>query len=219
MTTLDRADLLAICARCGGAELYSGNDGSIVRLENELHTDITDGTRLCALLDELNIRSAEICTVKSRDAADALKKRFGFRGEQPCSQWVYTAKEPPRQIQGVDIRILRAEDIELAASHYHNEVEYFRYCVEHECIWGLYEGESLAGFIGLHEQGSMGMLEILPAFRRRGYGYALEARLIALHLERGWLPYCHVVEGNNASLALQAKLGLQCAETPTIWVY
>lgn len=219
MTILDRADLDAICTRCGGTALYSGEEGTIVRLENELHTDILDGERLCAVLDELDIHSAEICTAKSRSAADALKARFGFTGEQPCSQWVYTAKEAPQQTPNVDIRILRAEDVELAASHYHNEVEYFRYCVEHEWIWGLYEGKALAGFIGLHEQGSMGMLEILPEFRRKGYGYALEAHLIAVHLQRGWLPYCHVVEGNTASLALQAKLGMQCAETPTIWIY
>lgn len=219
MTILDRADLMAICTRCGGTELYSGSEGTVVRMGNELHTDILDGTRLSAVLDALNIHEADVCTAKSREAADVLKARFGFRGEQPCSQWVYTAKEPPRQAEGVDIRLLRMQDVELAASHYHNEVEYFRYCVEHECIWGLYESEKLAGFIGLHEQGSMGMLEILPEFRRKGYGYALEAYLLTVHLQRGWLPYCHVVEGNNASLGLQAKLGLQCAETPTIWVY
>lgn len=47
------------------------------------------------------------------------------------------------------------------------------------------------------------MLEVVPEFRRRGIAQALEAALIRLHLERGWLPYCFVAPDNGA-LALAA---------------
>ena len=58
----------------------------------------------------------------------------------------------------------------------------------------------------------MGMLEVLPQFRRRGLAEVLEAALIAQQLERGRFPYCHVRHGNAASEALQKKLGLTFKE-------
>lgn len=69
-----------------------------------------------------------------------------------------------------------------------------------------------------HDDGSMGMLEILPPFRRRGYAAQLEAFLIAAALSDGRTPYCHVVDGNEASLRLQQKMGLICTRLPAIWV-
>ena len=65
----------------------------------------------------------------------------------------------------------------------------------------------------------MGMLEVVPEFRRRGIAQALEAALIRLHLERGWLPYCFVAPDNVPSLSLQAKLGLTNIHIPAIWLF
>lgn len=221
MTSIEQADLIAMCTRIRdrAETLYRGEEGLVLQLGNELHTDVLDGERLCEILDEVGVSAAELCSVKSRSAAAALKRRFGFTGEQSCTQWVYPHREPPKVDGTFDIRPLLRKDVELAASHYHNEVDFFRRCVAEKRIWGLYENGVLAGFIGMHDQGSMGMLEVLPEFRRKGYGCALEAYLIELHLRRGWVPYCHVVDGNEASLALQRHLGLSCAAAPAIWVY
>ena len=218
---LNRADLFAMHQRHLAETLYEGPEGSVLWQEGAVYSDITDGKRLCEILDTLPLQHIEVCAVKSRSAADAMKARCGFAGDNPCSQWVYTLPTPPED-GGFDIRILEREDVPLAAAHYHmidDPLNYFYQCIEREWIWGLYDEGQLAGFIGLHPEGSMGMLEILPEFRRKGYGYALEAHLIGVHLQRGWTPYCHVVDGNTASLALQAKLGLEKADLPAIWVY
>lgn len=55
-------------------------------------------------------------------------------------------------------------------------------------LWGLFEDGQLAAFIGVHHEGSMGILEVLPEYRRRGLAMALEGWLIRWHLERGWTP-------------------------------
>ena len=83
---------------------------------------------------------------------------------------------------------------------------------------GVDQPDALAGFAGFHDDSSMGMLEILPPFRRRGYAAQLEAFLIAAALKEGRTPYCHVVDGNEASLHLQRKMGLTCTRLPAIWV-
>lgn len=38
---------------------------------------------------------------------------------------------------------------------------------------GAYLHEELVGFIGVHDTGSMGMLEVLPQVRRHGIGFTL----------------------------------------------
>ena len=218
---INRADLFAMRQRHLAEPLYEGPEGSVLWQEGAVYSDILDGAQLRAALAPLHLQSIGVCAVKSRSAAEAAKELFGFSNENPCTQWVYTLLTPPDD-GGFDIRILERKDVPLAAAHYHmidDPLDYFYECIEREWIWGLYDAGQLAGFIGMHEEGSMGMLEILPEFRRKGYGYALEAHLIGVHLQRGWTPYCHVVDGNTASLALQTKLGLTQATLPAIWVY
>lgn len=221
MIDVNRADLFALRQRQLAEPLYEGPEGSVLVQEGAFYSDILDGDRLDTVLASLNLKSIRVCAVKSRAAAETAKRRFGFTDENPCSQWAYTLPTAPSD-GGCDIRILERRDVALAASHYHmidDAAGYFNECIDREWIWGLYENDRLAGFIGLHPEGSMGMLEILPEFRRKHYGYALEAHLIGVHLQRGWVPYCHVVDGNTASLSLQAKLGLTKAELPAIWVF
>lgn len=68
---------------------------------------------------------------------------------------------------------------------------------------------ALVGFIGEHEEASMGMLEVVPAARRRGYAAALERALVNELREAGRTPFCHVAPDNEASRGLQRKLGLR----------
>lgn len=86
-------------------------------------------------------------------------------------------------------------------------------------VWGGYDARGdLVGFIGEHDEGSMGMLEVFPAYRRRGYARALEAALMnALHAA-GRTPYCHVDPANRASIALQRTLGLTRVGSTQCWL-
>ena len=72
---------------------------------------------------------------------------------------------------------------------------------------GYLDGE-LVGFIGMHAEGSMGMLEVFPGWRRRGVALALEAAKIASGLAAGHVPWAQVFPENRASIALQHRLGM-----------
>lgn len=220
--TIDNADIRELVLHEGGAVLYDGAEGVIAAQPNgTVLSDITDGDALCARLDALGLHEPEQFAVKSKSAADALKKHYGLEGEMPCTQWVYCKAQPPVW-DASDIRPLTPELAPVAAAHYHlvdNSTEYIRKCIDGGRMWGLFEEGRLAGFIGLHNEGSMGMLEVFPEYRRKGYGQRLEAFLIDWHLRQGRQPYCHVVDGNEASVRLQTKLGLTKADLPAIWVY
>ena len=219
---LNTVDMTQLLHRELGVRLYEGCEGSILR-QGELGsvlTDITSGKRLLKLLKELKIPQITQLAVKSEDAFEALKQAYGFSERCPCSQWVYTAKEPPEQVS-CDIRPLGLEHTEQVVQHYHlvaDPLSYIRNRIVLGQMWGLFEGDKLAGFIGTHDEGAIGLLEIFPDYRRRGYGYALEAWLIAHELAQGFVPYCHVVEGNIVSEALQQKLGMVRADLPVLWI-
>ena len=219
-STIDIDELLR---RGGGRLLYNGPEGRIAQHgEDLILSDITSGKALCDCLAFLSLPREPAFCVKSQDAADAVQERFHLHGRRtPCAQWVYRKDTAPG-FGGADIRPLAEADIPLAAPHYHlahNSAAYLKKRADAGELWGIYEYGRLAGFMGLHGEGSLGILAILPEYRRKGLASALEAWVIDWHLRRGWVPYGHVIEGNKASAALQQRLGLTKAELPAIWVF
>ncbi len=54
-------------------------------------------------------------------------------------------------------------------------------------MFGLRDKGQLFAFIGLHDDHAMGMLEVMPDYRRQGWGERLERALIAKLLKMGEL--------------------------------
>ena len=218
----NNVDITQLLDRGLGSLLYDGPEGTIVRRgeKGSILTDIPLGRQLMPILRELQLEKPLQFAVKSADAFEALRLEYGLQESCPCSQWIYLSEEAPAQVD-CDIRPLEQCHGPVVASLYHLVEDSLSYVTERiACgeLWGLFEEGNLAGFIGAHDEGAIGMLEILPAYRRKGYGYALEAWLIAHQLRQGWIPYCHVVEGNEASIRLQKKLGMEQTSLPALWI-
>lgn len=77
----------------------------------------------------------------------------------------------------------------------------------------------LAGFIGRHGDGSMGMLTVLDGYRRRGIGEELERDMMSLVMLEGRVPICDVYADNAPSIALQKKLGFTAGRAYTFWTH
>ena len=67
-------------------------------------------------------------------------------------------------------------------------------------------------------EGSVGMLEVLPEYRRQGAATALMAAMVNFCLERGCVPFSQIFAGNEASLGLHRKMGFSIAQRPMYWV-
>ena len=135
---------------------------------------------------------------------------------------VYDLPEPPPQ-RGPepDIRPLDPGWLDQVSPHYYNDSNrayLSRIMAKGELFGALSDGE-LAGFIGCHEEGTYGILEVLPSFRRRGVGYALERHIIGWLLEQGRRPYCQIAVDNKASISLQDRLGLRLSQKPVYWLF
>lgn len=150
--------------------------------------------------------------------ADAIRDALDLEDER-CWQAVYPSRSPlPVE---ADIRPLGVEYLEPVAEHYslfHNP-DYIRDRLERGLMSGAFVDGRLAGFIGEHEEGSMGLLEVFPEYRRRGLGLALESFEINRFLSEGRVPYDQVIVGNEKSLGLQRKLGMVISEDTISWLH
>ena len=147
-----------------------------------------------------------------------LCKALGMEPWMRCRQAVYPGDTAPA-FESADIRLLTEEHLDFLLVNYRQEdSEYLAWLLERRALFGLFREARLAGFIGKHAEGSMGLLEVLPEYRRQGLARTLESFLIDRELRQGNLPYCQVFRDNAASLALQKKLGLQLAEGLVIWL-
>lgn len=147
---------------------------------------------------------------------ELLQRRYGFEAEQVCYQACYTRKEPLR-VPCRNIRPLTDSDLPYVVSHCQEyEEAYLQQRIRAGTMFGIYteREELLSGFIGLHEEGDMGMLYVEREHRRQGLAVSLESWLINEQLKRGEIPYCQIEEGNDAVVGLQKKLGLYLCQEP-----
>ncbi len=135
-----------------------------------------------------------------------------------CSQYLYTAKVT-LPVRYKEIRILTEADIAYVAAHYEQgDEDYIAERIQAGAMYGAFSEGRQIGFIGIHDEGSMGMLYVEEAFRRQGVGASLEAYCVNRCLEKGWIPYGQVMEGNVCSEHLQEKLGLYRAAKNIYWL-
>ena len=94
-----------------------------------------------------------------------------------------------------------------------------RMIIERQTLWIARMDEIPVGIIGCHLEGSMGLLVVLPEYRRKGYALQMESFLISTLQERGCYCFGQVVKGNHASEALQVKAGMQMDDQLQYWLY
>ena len=159
-------------------------------------------------------------------AADFLMTDGGFTEKKLCSQWVYDGAAFDLEAlldscdidENVSFNRLTSFHVDRVASLTGESIRYIENRIRQGALFGLYTGHTLAGFVGMHEAGSIGMVHILARFRGHGLGKLLEAFAINLQLENGCIPFLHVIAGNDVSEKLQSSLGLTRCEKPAVWL-
>jgi len=73
------------------------------------------------------------------------------------------------------------------------------------------------GFIGTHNSGSIGILEVLEAYRRKGIGELLTKTMLNERIKTGMLAFAEVYPDNEKSLSLANKLHLQRSQGMIYW--
>ena len=140
-----------------------------------------------------------------------------------CYQSVYTKKSPLTiENSNIEIRILNEEYAEYVFNNYSSkdtiDIEYIRDRINTNTMLGAFIDENLVGFIGTHEEGSIGILEVLPYYRNRGIGECLQKYATNLALSQDRIPYGQIKINNLNSIRLQERLGFEISEDIVYWL-
>ena len=135
-------------------------------------------------------------------------------------QSVYTAGEPLALANpSLVIRLLNEAYLDLLARHYTFVSEdYIAERLGAGAMWGGFLEGELAGTIGIHTEGSLGLLRTLPVYRRGQVASTLVAYLVNQYLANGLLPFGQVEPKNKASIALQEQLGFTLSRKKLYWL-
>lgn len=161
----------------------------------------------------------DFITVHEELYRDELKKRFGYDQLNPCWQMAWLRPAPlPLPDSAAGIRRLDHSHLPTVLANYSlTDEEYLSRLIEQGELFGAFEGNTLMAFAGRHAEGSIGLLEVLPQYRRRRLATLLQSYLINLELSRGHIPYGQVFDGNEPSLALQRSLGMAQSTGQLYW--
>ncbi len=171
---------------------------------------------------------ATMLSLQQTEWIELIEPRFRPRCVEVYHNVWYAEQEIELPDTGAEVRTVTAEDAPALAQYYHlpgtpvdnpaETAEYLRQRAAEGVLFGVYFDGVLAGFVGTHDEGSIGILTVAPAFRRRGLGTYLERLAIQKALERGHIPFGQVTPGNAASLALQRSLGMTVSRERICWM-
>lgn len=121
---------------------------------------------------------------------------------------------------GLIIRPVTSEHEALILEHYKgvDEPEYVKRRLRQGQLIGAFRCGQLAGFAGVHDEGSLGFLTVLPGYRRQHIGQALLVYLINRGIDQEETPYGQCKVDNAAALALVRSVGMYSAKTPVYWM-
>ena len=217
------ADMLQ-CRNAGGLVLYETETALLLqgRISKILYSAAADNQAGKEIVEHLP-KQFGILVAHDTYTDPWLKSMRKLESELEC---VYVEDVPPAVAlpEGFVINRLDASHTQKIIALYRHSMEslaneqYIGECLQDGMYGAFYKGE-LCGFIGVHEQESIGILEVHPKWRRKGLAVALEQVMIGKQLERGRLPYGEIVKDNTASIRLQKKAGMITDEKLTYWYF
>lgn len=211
--------LMELLRRGNGEIIYTGEDGVLLHdRESGAYAMTAEDAEAEQRLLRLVPKQAFLFVTAWEETAHAIEQRFGLTIQHHCYQASYTRREP-LPVRHRDIRLLDMEALPYLLERYpHGDEDYMRGRLCQKVMFGLFVENEPAGFIGQHDDGSMGLLFVEPKFRGMGAAFSLEAFFINRTKAMGHIPYCHVDTDNEASLRLQERLGMNLSKGCVWWV-
>lgn len=214
------------CIKRGSAEIMLVSDKGVLLYDNiskvymmnafDMETVKEMADKIPQDADTINIHQQEYCGL--------LQKKFNFKDKMVCRNSVYNKSVPMEVLKdSPEIRLLTKEHIGFIMEHYSKKDlcndDYIGARIAAGVMYGAFIDGELCGFIGGHEEGSIGMLEVVPKFRRRKIATHLIVKAVNEMLKKGLYAYGQIEEGNEASTKLQKGLGFEISKERICWLF
>ena len=211
------ADILdALELNEGEVEFFSEHSGLVFHHNDGIYYIADFGNSVDELIP--HIPSKCLASVHGQMVADYMMDELSYEKVEPTYLYLYRGNEFP-DVEG--ICALDSSAVPFICENYSTSSEEdIRNAADNNHLFGMVDEEGrIMAFAGFHEEGSMGILTVLPPYRRMGLGERLEKHLINTALKEGRRAYCNVFLSNSASIALQEKLGLEQGRVLSWWTW
>lgn len=218
---LNHIDLIDPIQRDSAEILYATEKGVMIKeLKNNAIMLCVDSIEVGNACLEL-INTTDLVCLHQDFMIEAFKNKFRLNDSMTCFQAVYLNKDKLLLDFNVELKLLDISYLDFVKEHYDaiDDEKYLNARIENQEMIGAFKDDQIVGFIGIHAEETMGMLEVLPEYRKMGIATQLEGALINHLLEIDRIPYCQVEIENEKSLKLQNKLGLMISKEQIIWLF
>jgi len=197
----------------GTAEIiYAESDGVFIKETKSgvYMLTVSDFDKGKTLVDKIG-KPAHIC-IYQKDIADYFYKKHGYKKCAKNVQAVYTQLDYVEMSSHVlNLEALTLAHLDLVYKHFSDylKYDYIKRHLLHGAIWGGFLDSELCGFVGIHEEGAIGMIKVLENFRGRGYASELTGCIVNIQLDKREIPFSQIEHDNEASIGLHKKLGFE----------
>lgn len=200
--------------------LYADTDGVLLREQKSgaYMLSTINKEKSQELLDMIS--ECKLIVLHQLDMIEDVVRKYNLKSQLVCVQAVYLNQNKPCVTEGIEIKPLELVYKDIILAHYdklsNNEIENL---IESGLLYGGFKDGVLFGFVGNHLEGSIGLLEVFPRYRSRGYGRALESFIINHMLDKDLVPYAQIEIDNKKSMTLHQNFGFHISEDKLAWMY
>jgi GNAT superfamily N-acetyltransferase len=207
----------------GTAEILERDDDGIFLFDTVSEAYMissTDAEKAAQWILRHSDRDYRLFAVNGDPTADFIRENMGFKNMLKCRQLVYYGEINKLPQTPLTTRYAAEEDLDFILAHYDilSREELAKIILRRKLIMGLLNGKPV-GFVGEHLEGSLGILYILPEYRKQGFAAYLEKYLMNEMLKDGYFLFGQVEVGNEKSLNLQKKLGFKECSGFVYWFF
>ena len=126
------------------------------------------------------------------------------------------------KLPNIELSIIQAtqahcDEIYKFYNHY-ADYDYLQSRIKQGNILLAYKNEELAGFIGTHTEGSIGMLFVKDKFRRQKIGTYLEVSMINRMIDKSLPVFAQITPDNLQSVGQHKGLGFTISQQDIFWI-
>lgn len=167
------------------------------------------------------IEKATLFVAHQNFCLEEIENRFKLKKSMECYQAVLSDKQCLRMPKTpFSYKLLSLAQLDEVCSMYSIDLgsDYLKNRILHQDMYGAFDGDILVGFIGLHAEGSMGMLEVKEAYRFKKVASSLVIYLSNILLQQDKTPFSQLKISNTASRKLNEKLGFTISDKTLFWL-
>lgn len=217
-------EMLEVYKSGNGEVLYAENDG-ILLYDNLSFNYLASAKTIAGARDIVRLLPQDYGVFVAHDEIfqELIGIDFVFKNSLLSYNHVYQSKQHvPLENTEVEIRLLDDSYLEVIKQHYTIERlstdTYILGRIKDGMLGAFVDGK-LTGFIGIHDSGPIGLLEVFDEYRGQKIAQTLQAAIMNRLIDQGKTIFLQVNDTNEVSLHIQKKLHMTCAKNPCGWYF